>query len=218
MTTTNTNKIKEVEKVQDEGEVKPWEQQPTEPKKHYQYYQEYLQLSPPRSLDTLIKKLKKKDINLKKKSLYTISSQQNWTSRTHAYDDYMSRLFFESEAAAIVEMKTRHLKDSRKTQKLLDAFIEKVNGYSEKVGLEDISKLAYCLDVAVRCKDKMMRYERLSLGESTEHIKRTDNSFEALKAAIDLSAKRLEGQVQKSNSKKDSKKPDDVIDAEFSKK
>jgi len=212
MTTTNTN---EIEKVQDEGEVKPWEQQANEPKKHYQYYQEYLQLSPPRSLDTLIKKLKKKDISLKKKSLYTISSQQKWTSRTHAYDDYMTALFFESEAAAITEMKTRHLKDVREAQDKLKLFEEKIYNSLDKL---ELSKLSYCLDVLTRCKDKMMRYERLSLGESTEHIKRTDNSFEALKAAIDLSAKRLEGQVQKSNHKKDSKKPDDVIDVEFSKK
>ena len=210
MTNNNNNQIKV-----SEDEPKPWEQQPTESKKNYDYFKIYLGLSPPRTHKQLQEKLKENKIKLQLNTLQQLSATHNWTSRTHAYDDYMTALFFESEAAAITEMKTRHLKDVREAQDKLKLFEEKIYNSLDKL---ELSKLSYCLDVLTRCKDKMMRYERLSLGESTEHIRRTDNSFEALKAAIDLSAKRLEGQVQKSESKKDSKKPDAVIDVEFSKK
>jgi len=186
----------------------PWEKQEDETDKNYYYFEIYRDFPTPiRSIDKVRDTLREQNKTITSEYLRQVSSANKWQSRVKAHDRHMSLVKADERSAAIREMENRHAEIS---QDMVDKIMDTV----ERAKLDDMAdnKKAYFFDAITRALGRMIQMERLSLGESTSHIKKTQKGIESLMTVFNMSKKEYLRTVER---KHPQNIDDKVIDAEF---
>jgi len=114
-----------------------WERQHKETSKAYKAFCEYRDLGLDRSLSKLTQEL-----DVSKTHLGNWSSKYNWVERVEAFDDYIEARVRDSNEKAIVEMRSRHARQSHELQEALALPLQVLNRRLENNSdLSELEKL-----------------------------------------------------------------------------
>jgi len=142
-----------------------WERQDKETSKAYKAFCEYRDLGLDRSLSKLTQEL-----DVSKTHLGNWSSKYDWVNRVQAFDDYIESRVRDSNETAIVEMRSRHAKQSQELQDALVLPLEVLNRKIEKTpDLNELDKLKISELLALvtqgaRCLKQLTEIEREARG------------------------------------------------------
>lgn len=194
--------------VEETPKPKLWEQQPGESPLLYSYFEIYKDLPTQiRTVKKVHETLKSKGKNLHPHYVLNLSSEHQWKKRVSAYDRHMSLVKADERAGAIREMEHRHASIG---EEMIDKIMDTVD--STNLGDMEPNKKAYFLDAVSRALGRMIQIERLSRGESTSHIKKTQEGIDRLIAVVDNSRKSY---LKNTKGSDNNKSIGEVIDADF---
>ena len=137
-----------------------WERQNGEAFKAYEAFKVYRELGWERSLRGVVRKADEFAVS----TVQRWSHENNWAQRVDAFDIWKERREYQIRENAIVTMEKRHAQMARFMQQKI---MERLQGVKpEELSLSELARWA----------DLATKMERLSLGEPTEHTKRTNES------------------------------------------
>jgi len=142
-----------------------WERQLKETSKAYKAFCEYRDLGSDRSLSKLTQEL-----DVSKTHLGNWSSKYNWVERVEAFDDYIEARVRDSNETAIVEMRTRHARQSHELQDALALPLQVLNRkIEEDSDLNELDKLKIheligLLTQSAKCLKQLTEIEREARG------------------------------------------------------
>ena len=176
--------------------TKPWEQQPQESPKHYQYFQEYMNIPiPTRSIKKVQENLQEQGKKLTHVYLRQVSSDNHWQQRVRAYDSYMGKVMLTSKESNIREMNDDHFNVGKEC---IDSLMGDLN--DPELNEVPVDKRAYVKQALIRGMEGAVRIQRLALGESTSNTRQVNEGINNLMMVLTDSKKQLQKQQKKEDS------------------
>jgi len=148
---------------------RPWERRASEPDAHWLAFVKYREMGTVLGATPgkrMMSKLAKEPGTPSSKTLTKWARQWEWKARAHAYDRYLDRAALDTTERTLRQMKKRHVKLAMRLQTLATLELEKMVTQAEKAGRMPDFKSSEVTKALV----EGVKLERLSRGESTEHI------------------------------------------------
>jgi len=142
-----------------------WERQLKETSSQYELFNKYRELGIGRSIPKVYQECTKSEGYLKR-----LSSKYNWVNRVQAFDDYIEARVRDSNEKAIVEMRSRHAKQSQELQDALALPLQVLNKKLENdPDLNELDKLKIneligLLTQSAKCLKQLTEIEREARG------------------------------------------------------
>ena len=152
-----------------DAEIPPWERQPEETEKSFEYFCLYRDMGQTRSLQKVADAAGKAFITIAK-----VSEKWKWKERTKAWSDYRDRERRDAEIQEVRAMAKRHVQESMMLQKVLilptEAILKRLSG-PNAAKIKDFNGMNFdkLYDKAVNSAtvfNKITEIERKSRGES----------------------------------------------------
>ena len=157
--------------MDDYEEIKPWERQPGESEKCFNYFKTYKDMGTDRTRAKLAVLVGKS-----KPTMETIAKKWHWIERINAYNDHIEKISLATIEKEIKEMVKRHAVHAQSLETAIMIPVNKfMKKYQENVqtAFGDLS-LGELLDLVFSSADKfpkLVNVERLSRGVPTDYSK-----------------------------------------------
>jgi len=158
-----------------------WERQSKETSKAYEVFCIYRDLGLERSCLKVARESTKSESYIKR-----LSSKYDWVNRVRAFDDYIEARVRDSNETEIIEMRSRHAKQSQDLQDALALPLQVLNRKLENdPDLNELDKLKIneligLLTQSAKCLKQLTEIEREAMGVPSSSSKiEVTNAFEA---------------------------------------
>jgi hypothetical protein len=190
MTNTKTTNAKTQDPLPN---LQPWEQQPGETPKHYNYFTLYKNIPiPQRSIKKVQETLQQQNKQLTQEYLRQVSAANKWQGRVSAWDKHMSHLAISSKEMNIKQMNDKHFSVGKTC---INSLLDDIN--DPELLTVPIDKRAYVKQALIRGMEGAVRIQRLALGESTSNTKQVNEGINNLMMVLTDSKKQLQKQKKK---------------------